>query len=187
VNDPPVNVSLFGDSIFAGYGLPRESQLALLLQRRLYARGINITVEADGVPDETAQDGLRRLSTITADLVLVEFGLNDAIRGVPAAETSRALVAIIGNLQTRGKRVILVEAKVPPQSRWPSITSPGVMVAALAKRHGTGFCPDILSAFKTDFRLLQKDGLHPNEDGAEIVADLLLHTILKDCLWLHDG
>lgn len=175
----PLRIVLFGDSVFAGYGLPWQHQPATLLEARLRADGILADVTPAGVLDETAEDGLARVSSISGDLVLVEFGLNDAIRGVAEEDTTRALEAIVKDLQSRRCRVILVEANVPSSSQWPALTPPRDIIETLAKLHGTGFCPDILSKLRRDPRLLQGDGLHPNENGVVVMVDMLFSVITR--------
>lgn len=177
--EAPLRIVLFGDSVFAGYGLPQERQPATLLQERLRADAIVAEVTSAGVPDETAEEGLARVSSISGDLVLVEFGLNDAIRGVAQENTARALEAIVKDLQSRSSRIVLVEARVPASSTWPALTAHARLIARTAQRCGVGFCPDILAQLAAEPGMLQDDGLHPNAVGADVLVERLIRAIRK--------
>lgn len=164
-----MRVVLFGDSVFAGYGLSPADAPAALVADRL----AGIDVQGAGVPDETAADGLARVARIAGDLVFVEFGLNDAIQGVAPAATAEALGAIVDDLRRRGARVALVEALVPATSTWPPLHDHTGLAQRVADEHGAAFCPDLLAYRRTHPAAVQDDGLHPDSTGAHLIADRL--------------
>lgn len=158
-----IQIALFGDSVFAGYGLAPECGPASVLARAISGAHV---VNA-GVAGQTAADGLARIETISADIVLVEFGLNDSILGVPAVQTAEALATVVARLQARGAEVMLVEAIVPEGSTWPACVDHAGLIRRVASTTGASFCPDILVSVGAHF---QEDGLHPAEEGARRIA-----------------
>lgn len=161
-----MKVALFGDSIFAGHGLAPEQRVVFHL------RDLRPGVEfiPAGVADETAVDGLARVDAVAADLVFVEFGLNDSINGIGAKLTAAALKKIVLRLQAKGSAVVLVEALVPETSRWPARVHQAGLARAIADETSAAFQQDIMVVTEGD-RL--EDGLHPNPMGARRIALLL--------------
>lgn len=159
-----MRIVLFGDSIFAGHGLEPDQGPAARLQAML---GDAATVRAAGIADQTSADGLARVGTIEGDLILVEFGLNDAIEGVRRDQTIANLQGITAAL---GSSAMLVEALVPAGSAWPA-RSDLAGVAATAAR-GAPYVPDVLAGLPAR-GLMQADGLHPDAAGAALLAGRL--------------
>jgi len=106
----PLTIVVLGDSLSAGYGLPREAAFPEALERALKARGHNVRMVNAGVSGDTATGGLERLDWSVpegTDGVIVELGANDMLRGVDPAVTRRALDAIVTRLKARGIPVML--------------------------------------------------------------------------------
>ena len=157
---------LFGDSVFAGHGVAEADSIAA----RLQAMHPGWSIVVAGIPDETARDGLARIDGITGDIVLIEFGLNDAIEGVPSDETAATLRTIVDRLRACGSTTIVVEALVPSDSRWPARVDQAGMASGVAAATGSALVPDIIALAGSD---RQADRLHPDAVGAVRIAETI--------------
>jgi acyl-CoA thioesterase-1 len=163
-------VTLFGDSIMAGYGLSPADGMAAQLQAALAAQGVQAEVRNAGVPGDTSAGGLGRLNgAVRKDttLCVVEFGGNDR-RLFPAAQTRDYLDAIITQLKARGVGVILVEVGDPERRE---------AQRQLAQAHGVPLFPDLFQGVGPDLR--QGDGVHPNAAGEKLVAGRLAPVVAQ--------
>lgn len=173
----PLRLVAFGDSLTAGYGLPREQGFAARLEAALRAEGIAVTVTDAGVSGDTTEMGLARLDwsvPAEAEAVIVELGANDCLRGLPPAEARRNLEEIVARLTARGQKV-LVAGMYAPRNLGAAYTAAfDPIFADVAKAHGALLYPFFLEgvAMRADRTL--PDGLHPNAAGVDaIVAGIL--------------
>ena len=173
----PLRLVAFGDSLTAGYGLPREQGFAARLEAALRAEGIAVTVTDAGVSGDTTEMGLARLDwsvPAEAEAVIVELGANDCLRGLPPAEARRNLEEIVARLTVRGQKV-LVAGMYAPRNLGAGYTAAfDPIFADVAKAHGALLYPFFLEgvAMRADRTL--PDGLHPNAAGVDaIVAGIL--------------
>jgi acyl-CoA thioesterase I len=167
----------FGDSLSAGFMLPASASFPGQLEAALRAKGRDVTVVNAGVSGDTASDGLARVDWSVpkgADLVIVEFGANDMLRGLPPAITRRALDQIITTLKGRGASVLLAGMR--------SVTNLGEtyraefegIYPALAQAHQIPLYPFFLEGIAEQPAFNLGDGIHPNQAGvAKIVAGIL--------------
>jgi acyl-CoA thioesterase-1 len=172
-----LQIVAFGDSLSAGFELPANASFPAQLEAALRAKGRDVSVINAGVSGDTASDGLARLDWSVprnADLVVVEFGANDMLRGLPPEITRRALDQIITKLRTRGASVLLAGMR--------SMTNLGESYRAqfeaiypeLAKVHQMPLYPFFLEGIAEQAAFNLSDGLHPNRAGiAKIVAGIL--------------
>jgi acyl-CoA thioesterase-1 len=161
-------VTLFGDSIMAGYGLSPADGMAAQLQAALAAQGVQAEVRNAGVPGDSSAGGLGRLSSAVrkdTTVCVVEFGGNDR-RLFPAAQTRENLDAIVGQLKARGVSVILVE--VGDSERRDAQRQ-------LAQAHAVPLFPDLFAGVGPDLR--QGDGIHPNAVGEKLIAKRLAPAV----------
>jgi acyl-CoA thioesterase-1 len=159
--DPPV-VTLFGDSIAAGYGLPADEGLAHQLQLSLADLGVAAQVRNAGVPGDPSTRGLARLdASVRKDtaLCVVEFGGNDRRLGLPAALTHDTLDTIVKQLKARGVSVLMVGLGEGPR---------GGPQRQVAQANGVALYPDVFAGVGPDLR--QADGVHPNAAGEKVLA-----------------
>jgi len=177
----PVRIVMLGDSITAGYGLaPRES-LPVRLGAALKARGHDVAVENAGVSGDTSAGGLARLDWAVAgkpDIVILELGANDGLRGLEPAKMAANLGAIIERLKARGSTVLLT-GMYAPRNLGPAYGAEfDAVFPRLAREHGVAFYPFILDgvAARPDFN--QGDGIHPNAEGVAVIVDGLLPHVL---------
>jgi len=166
---PAPIITLFGDSIAAGYGLSPADGLAAQLQAALAARGVQATVRNAGLPGDTSAGGLGRLNAwVRRDttLCIVEFGGNDRRLGYPEALTRDSLDAIINQLQARGVTVVLTGFGAGPR---------GDLYRQLASAHRLALYPDLFAGVGPDMR--QADGVHPNAAGEKVIANGLASVV----------
>ncbi len=173
----PIRVVAFGDSLSAGFMLPANASFPGRLEAALRAKGRDVDVINAGVSGDTATDGLARLDWSVpkgADLVIVQFGANDMLRGIDPAVTRRVLDEIITRLKARGSAVLLAGMR--------SVTNNGeryraefeAIYPALAEKYRVPLYPFFLEGIAQDPQFNLGDGIHPNQAGvAKIVADIL--------------
>jgi acyl-CoA thioesterase-1 len=165
----PVIVT-FGDSLTAGV-VPANYPDAL--QRLLDQNGYHYRIDNQGVSGDTTTDGLARIDNVIAArpaLVLLEFGGNDGLRGIPVDATQKNLDEMIVKLKTAQIPVILLGITLPP-NYGPDYVKPfTAMFPALAKKHKLTLMPFLLVHVYRDGNLMRPDGIHPNGEGNEIVA-----------------
>ncbi|WP_242182783.1 arylesterase [Sphingomonas sp. CARO-RG-8B-R24-01] len=183
-NHAPV-IWAFGDSLSAGYGLPPALGFTARLQAALRRAGVAATVRNGGVAGDTVAQararlrwGLRGLGA-TPDLVIVELGANDMLRGLPVPQASANLDAILTELHNRGIPVLLAGMRAAPNLGPDYVARFDGMYPALAKAHGVPRYPFFLDGVAGDRALLQGDGLHPNARGVEIIVRRVLPSVRR--------
>lgn len=178
----PVRLVALGDSLTAGYQLPPAAAFPVQLERALTARGLAVTVENAGVSGDTATGGLARLDWAIGDGVkgvLLELGANDALRGVPPAETRAALDTIISRLKERGIGVLLIGMRAPPNMGADYQTAFDAIYPDLAAKHGVPLYPFFLDGVAADPSLNLPDGMHPTEKGVAVIVERILPWVEK--------
>lgn len=175
----------FGDSLAAGYGLPPAVGFTAQLQAALRKSGVAATVRNGGVAGDTAAQararlawGLRGLAT-TPDLVIVELGANDMLRGLPVAQARANLDAVLTELKRRRIPVLLAGMRAAPNLGPDYARAFEAMYPALARKHGVplyGFFLDGVAGQRT---LIQPDGLHPNGRGVAIIVRRMLPLVRR--------
>ncbi len=173
-------IVVLGDSLTAGLGLPREQSVPSLIQARVNAAGYQYEVINAGVSGDTSAGGLSRLDwSLEGDVgvLVIELGANDGLRGLPPAQMKNNLEAIITRAQRRGITVILTGMEAPP-NYGPLYTSEFREVFSdLADDHDVAFVPFFLEGVAGIATLNQRDGIHPNADGARVVEALIWRTL----------
>ena len=179
-------IVFLGDSLTAGLGLPADQAFPALIEQRLAARRGGWTVVNAGVSGDTSAGGLRRLDWSIdggAAIVVVALGGNDALRGLPVADLERNLDAIVRDATARGARVVLAGMEAPPNTG-PEYTAAFRRVyPTVAGRHGATLVPFLLDGVAGVAGLNQADGIHPNPEGAQRVADTVwraLEPLVRD-------
>jgi len=173
----------FGDSLAAGYGLPPAEGFTTKLQAALRKAGVPATVQNGGVAGDTAAQararlrwGLRGLGA-TPDLVIVELGANDMLRGLPAAQARANLDAILTELRSRHIPVLLAGMRAAPNLGPDYVRDFEAMYPALAGAHRVPLYPFFLDGVAAQRRLLQGDGLHPNARGVDIIVAKIVPAV----------
>jgi acyl-CoA thioesterase-1 len=167
-------IVVLGDSLTAGLGLSEEQAYPALLQERIDAAGFDYEVVNAGVSGDTSAGGLRRLDwALEGDvrILIVALGANDGLRGVPAEELKRNLGEIIEKAQARGAAVILAGMEAPPNFGTAYTNAFRAVYAGLVKQYGVKFVPFLLEGVAGVEVMNQRDGIHPNAEGAVVVTD----------------
>jgi acyl-CoA thioesterase-1 len=173
-------IVVLGDSLTAGLGLEPAQSFPSLLQKRLDAARHDFEVVNAGVSGDTTAGGLRRLDwSIQGDtrVLIVALGGNDGLRGLPVAETRRNLNEIVTRAKQRGITVVVAGMEAPP-NYGPQYTSQfRQLFRDLAAEHDVVFIPFLLDGVAGNRSLNQRDGIHPNPEGARIVESLVWNAI----------
>ncbi len=180
--DNEIRVLAFGDSLTAGYGLPKTDSFPAKLETSLRARGINVTVTNAGVSGDTTAGGRARLDWALAGrphLVIVELGANDALRGLPPATTWQNLDDILTRLKQRNIAVLLTGMMAPPNYGDQFAEVFDSIYPRLAERHGVALYPFFLEGVASDPKLNQSDGIHPTAEGVDIIIERMLPDVLE--------
>ena len=173
---PAPRVILFlGDSITAGYGLDPDQAFPALIQEKIDAKNLNFKVVNAGQSGDTSAGGLNRLDWLLknrVDILILELGANDGLRGLPPETTQKNLQAIID--RTKGKypetKVIVAGMKVPPNMGGNYGRRFEAVFGDLAKKNKAVFIPFVLEGVGGSRELNLADGIHPTAKGHEIVA-----------------
>jgi acyl-CoA thioesterase-1 len=172
-----IHIVAFGDSLSAGFQLPADASFPAQLEAALRAKGRDVRVANAGVSGDTASDGLARLDwsiPSDADLVIVEFGANDMLRGLDPAITRRVLDEIISKLQARGVSVLLAGMRSLSNLGEAYRTQFEAIYPDLAKTHHVPLYPFFLEGVAEQPGLSLSDGMHPNRIGvAKVVTGIL--------------
>jgi acyl-CoA thioesterase-1 len=179
----PVKIAVLGDSLAAGYGIKPEQAFPIRLQDGLKAEGRAVTVLNQGVSGDTSAGGLERLDWMLADkpdIVLVELGGNDALRGIDPRTTEKNLSAIVEKLKAANVTVWLAGMMAPRNLGSDYVREFDGLYKRIADKYEVPLYPFILDGVAQDPALNQGDGIHPNPKGAQIVADRLLPFVIKN-------
>jgi len=175
----------FGDSLTAGLGVPADQAYPAVLAAKLKADGYPYRVVNAGVSGDTTAGGLRRLDwalRLAPQIVIVELGTNDALRGQDLATVRANLDQIVGRFQAAGARVLIAGMKLPPNYGLRYTTEFQKMYEEVAKQRRAALMPFFLDGVGGDPRLNQPDGIHPTAEGYRIIVDRLwpyLRPLLK--------
>ncbi len=178
----PIKILALGDSLTAGYGLSEADGFCPQLEKALKAAGHDVQVIDGGVSGDTTADGLARLDWSLADnpdVVIVEFGGNDALRGLDPAQAKANLDAILTKLQKQGRVVLLAGMKAPRNLGTDYDQAFDGMYADLAARHGVVLYPFFLDGVVVNPALNQADGYHPNPAGVAVIVKRMLPAVEK--------
>lgn len=172
-----VTLLALGDSLLAGYGLQPSDAFPVKLEAALRARGHDVKVINAGVAGDTALDGASRLDWALSeevDAVIVEFGANDALRGLPVPQAEAALDQLLGKLGEKKLPVLLAGMRAPPNLGPDYQAAFDGMYGKLAEKHGALLYPFFLDGVAAEPRLNQADGMHPNPAGVDVIVSRIL-------------
>lgn len=175
-------VTVLGDSITAGYGLPAKAALPAQLQAALARMGVSAVVRGAGVSGDTTAGGLARVDfSVRKDTVVavVALGANDLLQGQDPKRTRANLDSIVKKLKTRGVGVVLAGIDAPAQIGGGYARDFNAVFPAVARTHGVVLYPNLLDGVARRPALNQPDGIHPNARGAAIIAARLAPVVAK--------
>jgi acyl-CoA thioesterase I len=171
-----------GDSLTAGFGLAPQQAFPVRLQAKLAASGVEAQVVNAGVSGDTSAGGLARLDWALADhpdLVLVELGANDALRGIDPKLTYANLDKILTKVKATGAKVLLLGMRAPSNWGRSYQTEFDAIFPDLATKHHVPLYPFFLDGVALDPALNQSDGLHPTAQGADIIAGRVAPLVVR--------
>ncbi len=169
-------ILFFGDSLTAGYGLDEERAFPTVVQARIDSLGMPFEVVNAGLSGETSSGGLRRIDWLLrrkVDVLVLELGANDALRGVPLEVTRESLQGIVEKIKAKYKDVKIVVAgmEAPPNLGDEYTQGFRGIFRDLAKRNDAALIPFLLEGVAGNSELNLPDRIHPTEEGHQIVAE----------------
>lgn len=183
---PPVRprIVALGDSLTAGLGLLEQESYPAIIQQKIDEAGYDFEVVNAGLSGDTSAGGVRRLTwALEGDVrvLLVGFGGNDGLRGLPIEQMKHNLSTMINEARERGIVVVLLGMEAPPNFGQEYATAFRQAFREVALEERVLFIPFMLDGVAGRPELNQADGIHPNQDGARIVAETVW-TVLEPLL-----
>lgn len=182
VRADPLTIVAFGDSLTAGHGLAGpNAAFPAQLEQGLQGLGMDVRVINAGVSGDTSAGGLSRLAwsmTDAPDLVIVELGANDALRGLDPDATYQNLDSILAWLGGQGIPVLLAGMLAPPNLGDEYGRTFNGIYRRLADTYGTALYPFFLEGVAAKPALLQDDGMHPNPAGVKVIVAGILPFVV---------
>jgi len=175
-------VTILGDSITSGLGVPSGQTMPARLREALERRGLRVVVRSAGVAGDTSRGGLHRVDrAVAADttVCVVALGGNDLLRGADPAETKANLRGIVLGLKARRIGVLLAGLRAPGLLGAGYARSFTGLYAELARELEVGLVPNLLTGVLGDRRHMQSDGIHPNALGAAVIAETLAPAVAQ--------
>jgi len=174
---------VLGDSLTAGYGLPKNQAFPARLEAALRAEGIAVEVVDAGVSGDTSAGGLARLDWVIGNpappYAILELGANDGLRGLPPAAMEANLDAILTRLKAKGTRVLLAGMLAPPNLGREYAAEFNAVFPRLAAKHDVVFYPFFLDGVASNPDLNQGDGIHPNAAGVDEIVSRILPYVKR--------
>jgi len=179
----PTKLAILGDSLAAGYGVSPAQAMPARLEAALKKAGRNVTIINHGVSGDTTAGGLQRIDWMMADkpdIVIVELGGNDVLRGTDPATTERNLDGIITKLKAAGVTVWLAGMLAPRNYGSEYAQQFDAIYKRLADKHSVPLYPFFLDGVAADPALNQPDGIHPNPKGVDVIVERILPFVTKN-------
>lgn len=175
-----VQIVGFGDSLMAGYQLAQSDGFTAQLQSALRNAGYKASVANAGVSGDTTSGGLARLDWSVPDetqLVILELGANDALRGISPELSEKNLDQMLARLKERGIPVLLAGMIAPPNMGADYAAGFNPIYQTLADKYQIKLYPFFLDGVAADKKLLLEDGMHPNPQGVKVMVANILPAV----------
>jgi acyl-CoA thioesterase-1 len=176
----PIRMVVLGDSLSAGLGLSASAAFPERLQKALKAKGIDVDMTNAGVSGDTSSGGRDRLDWSVpdgTDVVILELGANDALRGLDPKVTREALSDILTRLKARKIAVLLCGMVAPPNYGSDYAARFNAIYPDLAASFGVPLYPFFLEGVAADAKLNQADGMHPTPEGVDVIVKNILPSV----------
>ena len=174
-------IVLFGDSLMAGYGLPTEQHLSVVLQNQLQAKGYKVQIINGSVSGSTSSGGLNRLEWTLQepgiDLIILGLGANDMLRGISPDATKANLEQIIKQVMKKNIPIVLAGMLAPSSHGLAYKKQFDEIYPSLAKTYNLPLIPFLLEGVAMQPQYNQSDGIHPNAEGTKLISKILENTI----------
>lgn len=182
----PQVVLAFGDSLMAGYQLRPGEGFAPQLEKALRARGRDVRVVGAGVSGDTSTQGRARLNWVLAglkqapDVVVLELGANDMLRGQPPATARANIDAMVKAFKAKGVRVLLAGMRASPNLGRTYVTRFEALYPAVARANAVALYPFFMDGVATQPGLLLADGMHPNPKGVAVIVKRIAPAVERE-------
>ncbi len=175
-------ILVVGNSIADGYGLTRAQSFPSLIQQKIDSAGLPFEIDNQGISGQTTAGGLNGLEwhlERPVDVLLLELGANDGLRGQPVANVRTNLTAIIERVRedNPASAVVLTGMQMPPSYGAQYTSAYRSVFPEVAQEHGAALVPFLLDGVAGIPRLNQRDGVHPTAEGQRIVAQNVWRTL----------
>ncbi len=169
-------ILFFGDSITAGLGVEQEQAFPALIQEKIDSMGLQYEVINGGLSGETSAGGLRRIDWVLQreiDILVLELGGNDGLRGIDLTSTQKNLEQIIEKYRVKNPKgkVIIAGMQVPPNLGQEYTAAFQKMYPELAEKYDVPLIPLIMDKLGGNEDYIQADGLHPTPQGHRVIAE----------------
>lgn len=186
-NPDKKTILIFGDSITAGLGVDKSQAFPAIIQNKIDSLGLNYDVINGGLSGETSAGGLRRIDWVLQreiDIMILELGGNDGLRGIDLTDTKKNLQQIIDKVESTYPEVeiLLAGMQVPPNLGQEYTRQFQEIYPALAQENDLPLIPMIMDKVGGNENLIQSDGIHPTARGHEVIAETIwerLYPMLK--------
>lgn len=172
---------VLGDSISAAFGLDTRQGWVSLLEQRLAAEGFDYQVVNASVSGDTSAGGLARLPTLLAehrpDLLIVELGGNDGLRGQPPAQLQQNLAAMVQASQQKGAQVLILGMQLPPNYGQRYTTAFAAVFPQVASEFSVPLVPFVLEGVGGVPEMMQADGIHPTAEAQSRLLETVWPTL----------
>jgi acyl-CoA thioesterase-1 len=186
----PVKIVAFGDSLTSGHRLPSKDAYPSVLQAKLKEAGLPVAVVNFGVSGDTTTRALRRLDAALAErpqIMVVELGANDGLRGVPVPVVKANLEKIISAAQAQNIEIVLCAMEALPLQGWQYTIAFHQMYEDLAATHGVTLVPFLMNGVLGNPDLISDDGVHPNAAGARYIAETIFEYVFPLARTIGEG
>jgi acyl-CoA thioesterase-1 len=174
-NASPPTIMVFGDSLSAGYGVDVDQSWAALLQSRLASQGYEHRVVNASISGETTEGGVSRIAStlekFSPDLVILELGGNDGLRGFPTVRMKENLSMIIETSRASGASVVLLGIRIPSNYGQRYTRAFENVYRELAVQHRIPWIEFFMEGIASNAELMQDDGIHPNASAQPVLLD----------------
>jgi acyl-CoA thioesterase-1 len=168
-------IVVMGDSLSAGYGIDLDRDWVSLLQQRLVQSGYDHKVVNASVSGDTTDSGRQRIAAVLErqrpDVVVIELGGNDGLRGLPTALVEENLQSMIETSQDVGAKVLLIGIKLPPNYGPTYVADFEHIYTKLKEKFGVALVPFLLEGVATQADMMQDDGIHPTAQAQSRIVD----------------
>lgn len=169
------SIVVLGDSISAGYGMQAGKGWVTLIKQKLNQKNKGYKVFNESISGDTSAGGLARIDNVLSrhkpDILILELGANDGLRGLSPKLMKTNLAEIIKRSQQAGAEILLLGMRIPPNYGKRYVDMFYKTYPQLAEQISIPYVPFILEGVALVKGLMQKDGLHPNEKAQAIIAD----------------
>jgi len=178
----PKTILVLGDSIAAGYGLDPDEAFPALIEEKVTAAGLNYKVVNAGVSGDTTAGGLRRINWLlkqSVDVIVIELGGNDGLRGIEPEETAKNLQGIIEKVRQKypAAKIVIAGMQMPDNMGTEYVTKFRELFPRIAKENRAILVPFLLEGVGGKSELNQPDRIHPTAEGHRIIAETVWKVI----------